>query len=138
MASQELNGEIVAKHPETLAEQTTDYKDLQTRVNNVQDFDKKVENDHIVSEKSTHIRNASQETPYRRILVATVLVSSIVVHILVNILHQVAHVGLAVLVLVGGLVVVRRLDQVANVQARLDRERAPEDTRHVEEQSLKE
>ena len=154
LAVDDLVDELEAEHVKVVAEHHIEHKELAHAVADEHELGEQVEHHEIVAQELAAARakaRAREHTPdeqrassqqrrgpgrgcCRRRFAA----STRVVHVLVHGADHVAHVLGAALVLLHRLVVARRLDNVAHVEARAARQRAPRYVRNVEEERLRE
>lgn len=142
----------------SVAEQNVEQEELTQRVAQVQELDEKVQADEIgaahlglaARRRAAHVgAGRARTTTTRRVGEAQLLYVAVAllryaalaapprVRVLIDRLDHVEHDLVAVVELLRRLVGARRRHQVGYVQARLGRERAPHQTRYVEEERLK-
>jgi hypothetical protein len=70
-----------------VAQETTDEKQLQDGIANVNNLDNKIQDHNVIAKKSARARKYDHQKANHWILYSAILKTTIVVHILINILH---------------------------------------------------
>jgi len=135
---EDLVDKLKAELVELVAEQQIEHEHLAYAVGDEGELNEEVEHHEVVAEElAADTADGGEQAPHDH-PAPRLLAPTRVVAVLVHGREHVAHVLLADLVLVHGLVVARRLHDVPHVDAGAARERAPGDVGNVEEEGLRE